>query len=438
MAASGGSCGGCAWPDLQPEMLGVVLSRVPSHADRVRLAAVCRPWRSTARLLRPLPRARRRQALAGELLPPLLPWLALCDGTFLSLPDGAVHRLPVADDASSRVSTGSALFLVHGDGRCCLMNPSPVTTSPVPEAADWFRENPTVRKVLMSDHLVAALVKSNERKINSSTTTKIIISTRGQPDADFYSSDFWTPLILILQHCFKIRALDTMRCSTTEWAAPEDSCVSDIALFKGKLYVLLDTQDGEYGQQHELRVLDDGREQTAIPGTRIHGHESFNAYATDMYVQRNYLVVSGDRLLMVERRIYQPPMLPVDSGIEKRTRLFKVFEATDLSIGRGLWTEVDTLMGRALFVSGGCSQSLPAGGQSSGVGAREDCIYFVNEDHADTDISDFEEEICENPFLDSGVYNMGDHTMTPLPSEAVAAPAAGDGPWSPTWLFPET
>ncbi|XP_044444598.1 uncharacterized protein [Triticum aestivum] len=492
MAASGGSCGGCAWPDLQPEMLGVVLSRVPSHADRVRLAAVCRPWRSTARLLRPLPRARRRQALAGELLPPLLPWLALCDGTFLSLPDGAVHRLPVADDASSRVSTGSALFLVHGDGRCCLMNPSPVTTSPVPEAADWFRENPTVRKVLMSDHLVAALVKSNERKINSSTTTKIIISTRGQPDADFYSSDFWTPLILTLQHCFKIRtpkqcfvelpssyvvlygrnkkdkctrtnrdakmsdyirgcmkayafsnvnrgqALDTMRCSTTEWAAPEDSCVSDIALFKGKLYVLLDTQDGEYGQQHELRVLDDGREQTAIPGTRIHGHESFNAYATDMYVQRNYLVVSGDRLLMVERRIYQPPMLPVDSGIEKRTRLFKVFEATDLSIGRGLWTEVDTLMGRALFVSGGCSQSLPAGGQSSGVGAREDCIYFVNEDHADTDISDFEEEICENPFLDSGVYNMGDHTMTPLPSEAVAAPAAGDGPWSPTWLFPET
>ncbi|XBI08505.1 hypothetical protein VPH35_136230 [Triticum aestivum] len=445
MAASGGSCGGCAWPDLQPEMLGVVLSRVPSHADRVRLAAVCRPWRSTARLLRPLPRARRRQALAGELLPPLLPWLALCDGTFLSLPDGAVHRLPVADDASSRVSTGSALFLVHGDGRCCLMNPSPVTTSPVPEAADWFRENPTVRKVLMSDHLVAALVKSNERKINSSTTTKIIISTRGQPDADFYSSDFWTPLILTLQHCFKIRAttnfihqIFSFLCSTTEWAAPEDSCVSDIALFKGKLYVLLDTQDGEYGQQHELRVLDDGREQTAIPGTRIHGHESFNAYATDMYVQRNYLVVSGDRLLMVERRIYQPPMLPVDSGIEKRTRLFKVFEATDLSIGRGLWTEVDTLMGRALFVSGGCSQSLPAGGQSSGVGAREDCIYFVNEDHADTDISDFEEEICENPFLDSGVYNMGDHTMTPLPSEAVAAPAAGDGPWSPTWLFPET
>ena len=179
------------WPDLPPELLGLVLSRTPSHSDRVHLRAVCCSWRSSVQLQPP---------------PPLLSWFAFRDGTFLSLPDGAVHRLPVADDASRRVSTGSALFLVHGDNKCCLMNPSPVMTTPVPEAGDWFRENPTVRKVLMSDHLVAALVKSNERKINSSTTTKIIISTRGQPDADFYSSDFWTPLILTLQHCFKIRA----------------------------------------------------------------------------------------------------------------------------------------------------------------------------------------------------------------------------------------
>lgn len=67
---------GSSWQDLPSELLGLVLSRLPSHADRVRLPAVCRPWRSSARLQRPLP--------------PLLPWLALTDG--------AVHRLPVADD----------------------------------------------------------------------------------------------------------------------------------------------------------------------------------------------------------------------------------------------------------------------------------------------------------------------------------------------------
>ncbi|KAF7107691.1 hypothetical protein CFC21_108286 [Triticum aestivum] len=393
MAASGGWSGGCTWPDLQPEILGVVLSRLPSHADRVRLAAVCRPWRSSARLLRPLP--------------PLLPWLALCDGTFLSLPDGAVHRLPVAGHGVSvRVSTGSTLFLVHvDDHNCSLMNPSPVTTTPLPEAAGWFRENPAVRKVLMSDHLVAALVKSKD--IYGSKTTKVIISTRGQP---------W----------------DITRCSTTEWAAPEDSCVIDIALFKAKLYVLLDTvlfdtEDEEYGQVHELRVLDDGHEQATIQGTPVAGFEDdFDPYETDAYGQRHYLVVSGDRLLMVQRWINLPPIFPIDSGIEKRTRLFKVFEATGLSSGCGQWTEVDRLTGRALFVSEGCSESLPAGGQSSGVGVREDCIYFLND------------ETCENPFPDSGAYNMRDQTVAPLLPATVAVPAAGYGPWSPTWLFPET
>lgn len=42
------------WSELPPEMLALVLSRLPSHTDRVRLRAVCRAWRSAARL-QPLP-----------------------------------------------------------------------------------------------------------------------------------------------------------------------------------------------------------------------------------------------------------------------------------------------------------------------------------------------------------------------------------------------
>ncbi|KAM0893533.1 hypothetical protein ACQ4PT_025051 [Festuca glaucescens] len=379
-----------SWPDLPPELLGLVLSRLPSHADRVRVAAVCHPWRSKARMLRPLP--------------PLLPWLVLCDGSFLSLPDGAVHRLPVPDNVSSRFSTGSMLVLVHGDDTYSLMNPSPGRTTPLPELAVCLQRKPIVQKVVVSDHLVAALVKV--KKLNTTTTTKVIISARG-------------------------KQCDITSYSLVKWPEPAGSFINDIALFKGKLYIL--TTEVEH-YQLELYILDGRREQTAIrriPGVADdYGEDMYNPYSTDNYVQRHYLVSSGDRLLMVERRINQPPMFPRDSGIVKRTRHFEVFEAADLSSGRGRWIEVDTLMGRALFVSKGCSESLPAT-----IGAREDCIYFMNEDDTYTDM---DEKIRENPMLDSGVYNMRDKTVMPLLLETAATPAAGDSLWSPTWLFPET
>jgi hypothetical protein len=153
------------------------------------------------------------------------------------------------------------------------------------------------------------------------------------------------------------------------------------------------------------------------------------SYGDDLLVQRDYLVVSGDRLLMVRRKM--------DSMLtylrHKRTRWFAVFEAVGLNGGRGRWAEVDTLMGRALFVSQGSSESLSA----SGAGVREDCIYFMNEKDKYTDMSD--KKIYENPFRDYGVYNMRGRTMAPfLASETLAPPTTCDGPWSPTWLFPTT
>uniref|UniRef100_A0ACD5VCM1 Uncharacterized protein n=1 Tax=Avena sativa TaxID=4498 RepID=A0ACD5VCM1_AVESA len=395
MSETSGSSSGLSWSDLPPELLGLVLSWLPTHADRVRIAAVCCLWRSNARLQRPLPS--------------LLPWLALCDGTFLSLPDGAVHQLPVPGGVSSRLSTGGMLFLVHGDGTFSLMNPSPARMAPLPELAVLYRRSPIVRKVVVSDHLIAALVEM--KKFSNSTTTKVIISTRGQQS-------------------------DITRFSTVKWEQPTGSFINDIALFKGKLHIL--TTELQHYQQ-ELHILDGGQEQTAIhriPRVEDDYEESwYNPYSTDYFVQQHYLVVSGDRLLMVERRINLPPMFPSDSGIQKQSRHFEVFEAADLSSGRGRWIGVDTLMGHALFVSEGCSESLPAVGQCGDIGVREDCIYFMNEDETHTDTHN---KIRENPMLDSGVYNMRDKRVMPLLLETMGTPAASDGPWHPTWLFPET
>ncbi|CAM0913626.1 unnamed protein product [Alopecurus aequalis] len=201
-----------------------------------------------------------------------------------------------------------------------------------------------------------------------------------------------------------------------EWQEPRDYFINDIALFQGKLYIL--TMELEHNQQ-ELYVLDDGQEQMAIRTILGVDREWM-----DNYTQRNYLVISGERLLMVERGINLPPLYHRDSGIVKRTRHFKIFEAADLSSGHGRWIEVTTLMGQALFLSEGCSESLPTMGQCGDVGAREDCIYFISEN--------------DIPILDSGVYNLRDKRVMPLMLETMATPAASHGPWYPTWLFPET
>ncbi|CAN6164961.1 unnamed protein product [Urochloa humidicola] len=91
-----------SWSDFQPELLGLVVRRLPSLADRVRLRAVCRAWRHHSR---------------QESLPPPLPWLTVTDGTFFIIPDGETHRMPVPDDAHRcHCNIGNWLFLEHVGG----------------------------------------------------------------------------------------------------------------------------------------------------------------------------------------------------------------------------------------------------------------------------------------------------------------------------------
>ncbi|KAI5006919.1 hypothetical protein ZWY2020_046867 [Hordeum vulgare] len=389
MAASGSSRRRSPWPDLPAELLGLVLMRLPSHADRVRLPAVCRAWRSAAK----------------ATAPPPLPWLALPDGTFLSLPDDAVHRLPVPDDVFSGFSTGGALFLMHEDGSFSLMCSSSAATVDLPEPRFWFSGH-TMSKVVVSDHLVAVLDNS-----------WVAVYTRGGGD---------------------LAAGASTTCMA--WTSPAHKSIADIALFQGKLYVLT--------REEELHVLDAGDphitnicciRKTLTPSPEDHDLDHIwngDYYGPDMHIRQDYLVVAGNQLLRVELTTIIPATI-----CQPWTYQFHVYEAADLSCGDGRWRDVSTLMGRALSVSQSCSESVPAaaGNQCGRTGVQEDCIYFVSKN--DTMSSDSCRNTSrENPFLDSGVYNMRDRIVSPLPLETSAASTLStcDGMWAPACLFPKT
>uniref|UniRef100_A0ACD5TI15 Uncharacterized protein n=1 Tax=Avena sativa TaxID=4498 RepID=A0ACD5TI15_AVESA len=376
------------WTDLHPDLLGLVLSRVLSHADRVRLRAVCRAWRSGARTVQ-------------HLLPPLPPLAALRDGSFLSLPDGAIHRMPIPEDVFHRVCTGGMLFLVHHDDRCSLMHPGSgdVTPQEIRPTTIWYRLTvPTrtsaeeVRKVVVADHFVAVR-----------TLKSVRVYARGGAES-----------------------------TGVEWVAPEYCSPesADMALFQGKLYVLtVKKEDREYGL-YALDIAGSAEEGgisvvasvPCISGTKIPRDRTSSFYRQ----HRFYLVVSGDRLLMVEHTINRWP-----DGARAPSE-FLVLEAADLNGQAPGWSKVDTLMGHALFVSEGCSESLslPVGVTVSG-GAHEDCIYFMSEAYANGYNYSYYME------LECGVYNMRQGTVeSPLPPFNMMAETTLEGPWPPTWLFP--
>ncbi|KAL6607013.1 hypothetical protein ACP70R_042666 [Stipagrostis hirtigluma subsp. patula] len=83
------------WSDLPPELVGLVLRRLPSYLDRLRFRAVCRQWRLAA-----------QQQEQQPQLPPSLPWLRLHGLTFRSLPGGEVLRLTDPDLRASAACVG--------------------------------------------------------------------------------------------------------------------------------------------------------------------------------------------------------------------------------------------------------------------------------------------------------------------------------------------
>jgi hypothetical protein len=156
-----------------------------------------------------------------------------------------------------------------------------------------------VRKVVVSDHIVAVLTsgKMNNKNVN--------IFTRGSPQG-------------------------AGSCSTMEWAPPTKCYVADIALFQGKLYVLTAKHD-QGCQPPELYVLDVGNEQTSIRSNQCIRSTAGEPYLTASYRHCFlYLVTCRDRLLMVNRKVDLDPVDFEATGIH-----IEILEAVDLSSGSG-------------------------------------------------------------------------------------------------------
>ncbi|KAJ1258190.1 hypothetical protein BS78_10G056000 [Paspalum vaginatum] len=387
-----------SWSDFQPELLNLVLRRLPSLADRVRLRAVCRPWRDHSRLE------------GAQPLPPPLPWLTLLDGTFLSFPDAQVHRLPLPGDARRcHGSVGNWLFLEHTGGRCSLINPFSKAAVPVrlPSVYNMWRRH---------------------EKTDAAAYPKALLGYLKLPPMMASSSTFRVP-----------------KPSDHKGKKP---FLLDVAFFDGKLYalshrklfVVLENIDDSTANCYKsggspetlvippMKCIVDSDSIDDDPRTSA----CLSSFANQGYECRcwGYLVESSGRLLYVSRLLGVLSSVPEESKLEHaRTLSFDLFEfeveadLTTNNTARGQWKRVSSVGGQALFV-GKHSKSLPA----SECGAQEDCVYFMRDyDRGGLDA---------DPFHDCGVFNMQNGMIKPLlPQTAMAVWPQGEA-GRPAWFFP--
>jgi hypothetical protein len=385
-----------SWSELPPELLGLILKRLPSLADRVRLRAVCHLWRFNAQLQPP---------------PPPLPWLSLLDGTFLSIPDGKIFQIPIPDGACCCGSVLNWLFLMQSDGRCSLMNPFSNATLDLPDLGtiwrrDWFNAKDRFKPLFYK------LVVPSPLDISPDSIVAVLITDDGnyrticicQPPiaTDLYRGKHGDPLYLL----------------------------DEIEFFGGKMYgtafrdklLIIEIADG---LENEPMI---SSAQCIIDSTDHFGSRPEHLPDSETtFGIRKYLVKCGVRLLMVERwlRNMDPGHRTGPDYLKhERTVAFQVFEA-DLSANHGRWKKVSKLGGHVLFVGQHCSKSFPAG-ECNGI--QEDCIYFM---------CDYPwPECAADPLRDSGVYNIKTGVIMQLLSETTAVPLNHGGQCRPAWFFP--
>ncbi|KAL6890356.1 hypothetical protein ACP4OV_009119 [Aristida adscensionis] len=327
------------WPDLPPELADLVLRRLPSIADRLRFAAVCRRWLHVA----------TRYAPPGSR--PRLPWLSFLDGHFRSLPDGELHSFRFKRYTLCLGSFGSWLLLREA-GR------APGRTR--------FLKNPLTGATLRLPGRLSLDASHDTGSTTDFLITKVIVCPGGLVAAKVnYRCG---PDMVV---CCRPRASPP----PSSW--PAGLCngywYADMGLYKGKLYTV--TTEGALFA-HEVAEDDDdagkprvSRIEQVIPAPHLSKLDGY--HATLPCARTCYLVTSptGGELLMVRWIIPHDRYTSEDTT---RQMTFKVFQA-DLEMSR--WLELERLEDQVLFVSPNCSKAVSACNYQQG----NNKIYFLDE-----------------------------------------------------------
>ncbi|KAE8795506.1 hypothetical protein D1007_29591 [Hordeum vulgare] len=259
-------CSSSPWPDLPPEVLGLILCQLSSYADRLSFRAVCYEWRLAARQERPV-------------LPLALPWLHQRMDTYHSLPDGKAHRFAVprapcnssgrdAFDGMLRNFGSWVLYEHHNDNDrrctcrrpCLLRNPFSGTTIHVP----W-------RTI------------DGDKRVLAQFISKLIVSS---------SSDQLVAALVFMPPCGVAFFRPGARFS---WSfSPGDRMYMDIAFFHGNLYAL-NWREELFLHHHDLARPVEHVINTPPPATK------FSELPNDCRSMAQHLVVSSSsgKLLMV-------------------------------------------------------------------------------------------------------------------------------------------
>ncbi|CAL5051040.1 unnamed protein product [Urochloa decumbens] len=285
-----------SWSDLPPELLGLVLKCLPSLADRVRLRAVCHPWRTNA----------RQQPM---------PLLTLPDGAFLSIPDGEIIRVPVPDDARCYGSVDNWLLLMQNDGGCSLVNPFSKAIVELPMLSTvWFSDSSNATSGL-NPILYKPVVLSPLDSSPDSLVAVLILD------------DGYCSTVCICQPPI---AADVSS-SRARWPL---QVFDDVAFFNGKLHGL--------GSSNKLFVFDIEYDLSNQP--KITSIKCIIDYGDGLRDLPQSSDCHGQARLYLKHR---------------RTVAFDVFEA-GLSSNTSRWRKVNNLGGQVLCVGRHCSKSFPA------------------------------------------------------------------------------